>query len=105
MTVRRQLHSLRVQVLHGHEVVRFEIASMDDQQLVAGGGELLDDGTADKPRAAEDDYSQTAARTELGFLSTIRSINPHFLASSGFMKKSRSIARSTASIGWPVCFV
>ena len=103
--MRGELLSLRVQVLHRHEVVRFEIASMDDQQLVTGGGELLDDGAADKPRATEDDYLQTAARTVLGFLSTIRSIRPHFLASSGFMKKSRSIARSTASIGWPVCFV
>src|ERR1700682_5303378 len=53
----------------------------------------------------QDDDSQAGTRTAFGFFSTIRSIRPHFLASSGFMKKSRSIARSTASIGWPVCFV
>ena len=103
--MRGKVHSVRMQVLHGYEVVRFEIASMDDQHVVAGAGELLDDGPPDEAGAAEDDNFQTAARTVLGFLSTIRSINPHFLASSGFIKKSRSIARSTASIDCPVCFV
>ena len=97
-TVGDELRSVAVQMPDVRQVVRFELAAMHDHQLVAHGGELLDGGAADEPRAAEDDHFQRAAgATTCGFFSTIRSMRPHSFACSGVMKKSRSIALSTSS--------
>src|SRR5207245_4225056 len=98
IAMRRELRTVAVQMLDVRQVVRLELAAVHDHQLVAGGGELLDGGAADEPRAAEDDYFQRATgATTCGFFSTMRSIWPHSFACSGVMKKSRSIALSTSS--------
>src|SRR5205807_9166315 len=88
----------------GH-VVGLEHASMHDQHLMTGGHQVLDRGPADESGAAEDDdpHAFAAGFTAIGFLSTIRSINPQAFACSGVMKKSRSIARSTSSSSRPQC--
>lgn len=98
----RQACSLGVQVLRLGHPVWFQHTSMDEQELVACRRKVLDDGSADESSSAEDDYFQ-AGLTDIGLRSTIRSIKPQSLASSGFMKKSRSIALSTSSSGRPVC--
>jgi hypothetical protein len=54
-----QLSPLDVQVRHLGHVVGFEISAVDDQQVMAGGGELLDDRSPNEPGATEDYDSQS----------------------------------------------
>jgi hypothetical protein len=54
----RELGAVAVQVLGGREVVRLEIAPVDEQELVARRRELLDGRAADEPRPAQNGNSQ-----------------------------------------------
>ncbi len=56
----RQILSIGMQVLRARQTFRLEHASMREQQLVPGGGQLLDDGTPYEPGAPEDNDSQDA---------------------------------------------
>jgi len=56
--VRREVHPVRVQVLHGRHVFRFEVATMHDQQVVARSRELLDDGAPDESCPTENNHLQ-----------------------------------------------
>ncbi len=47
--MRRELRPLYVQVLHGRHVGGLQVAAVDDQHVMARGGELLDDGAPDEP--------------------------------------------------------
>ena len=53
-----ELCSLDVEVGCQRQVVRFEIAAVDDQQLVARARELLDDGAPDEAGPSENYNSQ-----------------------------------------------
>ena len=97
-----QLRSLAMEMVDFRNVVWLQLAAMNDQKLVAGLMQLLDDGPADEPGSAENRDPHTAATC--GFFSTMRSIRPQSFACSGVMKKSRSMARSTSSRGRLQCF-
>src|SRR2546427_13032460 len=86
-----------MQVVDLGHVNGLELPTMDDQQLIAGRMQLLDDGPTDEPGAAQDGDPHPAATC--GFLSTMRSISPQSFACSGVMKKSRSMSHSTSSSG------
>src|SRR6266851_5459338 len=46
---------VRHAVLHSRHVRRFEHPAMNDQNVVTGGGQLLDDRATDEPSPAQDD--------------------------------------------------
>src|SRR5260370_21850462 len=98
-----QIRALDMQVLRLGHTARLQDASMHEQELVPGRGQVLDDRAPDEARATEDDDFH-AVRTVIGLRSTIMSIRPQSLACSALRKKSRSIARSTSSRGRPVGF-
>jgi hypothetical protein len=100
--MRGQVGAFNVEMFGVRQTVWFQHSPVDEQQLMSGRCQVLDDRPTDESSPAEDYYFQTGL-IEVGLRSTITSIKPQSFASSGFMKKSRSIALSTSSSGRPVC--
>ena len=90
-----------MKVLGIRHVIGLELTAVDEQQLIAGRGQLLDHRPADEASAADYDDLQVVLLlatlgaalpfvsprgAAFGLRSTIRSIRPHSFACSGVMK-------------------